>query len=322
MNRILNKSNIISLIFSVLFAIGLYTLINDFNLLIEHIFSVHYSVFLIASLIYFISVILRYIRWKIIYIELLNNYKFNMLNETIIGYMANNILPFRIGELYRARRINISEKTNYVSILSTILTERITDVLALLIFILISFIFVDKKFLEVYQFNYISSFLYLFIFFFLFIISILFLRRFSIYKIMIENIFKFIKTLFSFFLVKRDSKLYLYIFILSISIWLIEAGVYFFVAYNLIDNINLFNLFFIILMVCAITNLSGIIPSLPGNIGNFEFFGTLTLVAFGINSVISGSIIIVVHLVLWIPITFLGIIIIILEKFYLSKKDL
>jgi len=139
---------------------------------------------------------------------------------------------------------------------------------------------------------------------------------------MIENIFKFIKNLFSFFLVKRDSKLYFYIFILSISIWLIESGVYFFVAYNLIDNINLFNLFFIILMVCAITNLSGIIPSLPGNIGNFEFFGTLTLVAFGINSVISGSIIIVVHLVLWIPITFLGIIIIILEKFYLSKKDL
>ena len=38
------------------------------------------------------------------HIELLNNYKFNMLNETIIGYMANNILPFRIGELYRARR--------------------------------------------------------------------------------------------------------------------------------------------------------------------------------------------------------------------------
>ena len=85
MNRILNKSNIISLIFSVLFAIGLYTLINDFNSLIEHIFSVHYSVFLISSLIYFTSVILRYIRWKIIYIELLNNYKFNMLNETIIG---------------------------------------------------------------------------------------------------------------------------------------------------------------------------------------------------------------------------------------------
>ena len=242
MNRILNKSNIISLIFSVLFAIGLYTLINDFNLLLEHIFTVHYSVFLISSLIYFTSVILRYIRWKIIYIELLNNYKFNMLNETIIGYMANNILPFRIGELYRARRINIREKTNYVSILSTILTERITDVLALFIFILISFIFVDKKFLEAYQFNYISSFLYLFIFFCLFIISILFLRRFSIYKIMIENIFKFIKNLFSFFLVKRDSKLYFYIFILSISIWLIESGVYFFVAYNLIDNINLLKL--------------------------------------------------------------------------------
>ena len=78
---------------------------------------------------------------------------------------------------------------------------------------------------------------------------------------------------------------------------------------------------YIILIVCSITNLSGVIPSLPGNIGGFEFFGTISFIILGIASAAGASIIITVHLILFVPISIIGIIILILEKLNLIKNQ-
>ena len=82
----------------------------------------------------------------------------------------------------------------------------------------------------------------------------------------------------------------------------------------------MFFLLFIILFVCSITNLSGVIPSLPANIGGFEFFGTLAFLILGISTNQGASIIITVHLILFVPISLIGIIILLSEKLNLIKK--
>ena len=92
----------------------------------------------VSTLVYFTSVLLRYFRWKIIYKELFDQYKFNMLNETIIGYMANNIFP-RLGELYRVNRIVNSEQNKFTRVLSIIFTERLFDVISLVIIMIFAF---------------------------------------------------------------------------------------------------------------------------------------------------------------------------------------
>ena len=229
--------------------------------------------------------------------------------------MANNLFPFRLGEFYRVKRITDYEKVNFVKVLSTIFVERFTDVLALLILLIISLPFVNLK-LNYVEINYQTLLLYFAAVLFLFLLSLfLYLSNKKIIKNIRHKIFKIIFSLLEFFLEKRKPYLYFKIFTLSILIWFVEALVYFYIAKQLIYDIDNTTLFFIIIIVCSITNLSGIIPSLPANIGNFEFFGTLTFLVLGIDSLLGASIIITVHLVLFIPITLIGLIMLLTEKF-------
>ena len=322
MNKFIKKKyNLLSIIFSILFIYGLIILVKDIDLIFNKINQIEIHVFILASIIYFISVILRFIRWKIIYIELFGSFRFNIFRETIIGYMANNLFPFRLGEIYRVKRITDIEKVSFIKVLSTIFSERFTDVLALLLLLIISFPFINNWEFEYIEINYISLKYYLFIILFLFILLIfLYVSNLNLIKTIRQKMIVTIFSLLEFFIEKRKPSVYFKIYTLSILIWLVEAIVYFYIAKQFIFDIDYVNLFFIILIVCSITNLSGIIPSLPANIGNFEFFGTLTFLILGIDSILGASIIITVHIVLFIPITFTGLIMLLTEKIKLYIK--
>lgn len=331
MNKIKsNLYNLLSIVLSILFIYGLVLIINDFDEIFSNISKLNIRVIFTASVVYFVSVYFRYLRWKLIYKELIGNYKFNMLKETIVGYMANNIFPFRLGELYRVKRISDKESKGFIKILSTVFTERFTDVLALLFFIILSIPFI-RKFNTKIQFENneinifdigISFLSYLVIFIILIIISfILYRLKLPYINKAILIITNFITSLTIFFNHKRELNKYSYLTILSIIIWLIEAIVYYVIAIEFLPYHNKYELIYIILIVCSITNLSGAIPSLPGNIGGFEFFGTITFIILGIASAAGASIIITVHLILFVPISIIGIIILILEKLNLIKNQ-
>ncbi len=151
------------------------------------------------------------------------------------------------------------------------------------------------------------------------IVTLLFLRKIIFFEILIQKLIFLFNDLLSFFYECRSYKKYLFISVLSILIWIIESIVYYVIADYFILDISRKYLFTIILIVCSITNLSGIIPSLPGNLGNFEFFGTLSFLAMGISSSIGATVIIIVHLVLFIPISILGFIIISMQKLAQKK---
>jgi hypothetical protein len=53
----------------------------------------------------------------------------------IIGYMANNILPLRAGELFRAVVVSRREKQGFSPIFASVVVERIFDSLAILVFL-------------------------------------------------------------------------------------------------------------------------------------------------------------------------------------------
>ena len=185
MNKIKsNLYNLLSIVLSILFIYGLVLIINDFDEIFSNISNLNIRVISTASIVYFVSVYFRYLRWKLIYKELIGNYKFNMLQETIVGYMANNIFPFRLGELYRVKRISDKESEGFIKILSTVFTERFTDVLALLLFIIISLPFI-REFNSKVQFENneinifdigISLLSYIFIFIIFIIISFILYR--------------------------------------------------------------------------------------------------------------------------------------------------
>ncbi|MBA47368.1 MAG: hypothetical protein CL893_04685 [Dehalococcoidia bacterium] len=317
LNRIIKLNNLLPIIFSSLFLFGIYKIINDFGQIIDNISKITLPILSLATFIYFLSVILRYIRWKIVYLELFENYKFNMINETIIGYMANNLLPFRLGELYRVNRISKKEHNSFVRVLSTIFTERLFDVVALVLLLVLALPFVNQFDFKLFELSNTAIFISILII--ISIVTLLFLRKIIFFEILIQKLIFLFNDLLSFFYECRSYKKYLFISVLSILIWIIESIVYYVIADYFILDISRKYLFTIILIVCSITNLSGIIPSLPGNLGNFEFFGTLSFLAMGISSSIGATVIIIVHLVLFIPISILGFIIISMQKLAQKK---
>lgn len=88
----------------------------------------------------FISNVSRAIRWQML-ITPTTNHKpglFNVFSAVMIGYIANLAFP-RLGEVSRCGIIAKYENIPFEKVLGTVITERIIDVISLLILILIVF---------------------------------------------------------------------------------------------------------------------------------------------------------------------------------------
>lgn len=91
--------------------------------------------FIIPTLILTLVVyVVRAIRWR----GLLSHIKvisvMNLLSVTCIGFMANNILPARVGEVLRPFILTKKEDIKFSTSFATVIVERIFDMLGLIIF--------------------------------------------------------------------------------------------------------------------------------------------------------------------------------------------
>jgi len=66
-----NLYNLLSIVLSILFIYGLVLIINDFDEIFSNISKLNIRVIFTASVVYFVSVYFRYLRWKLIYKELI-----------------------------------------------------------------------------------------------------------------------------------------------------------------------------------------------------------------------------------------------------------
>ena len=112
--------------------------------------------------------------------------------------------------------------------------------------------------------------------------------------------------------------------IASIAVWILESGVYYwlmrcFRLENSFDNLTIMLLACI--AVTAISNLATALPTSQGGIGPFEFFATLTLLAFNVEVNLAGAYVVVLHLVLLAPITVLGLLVLWFDSFSLFRLN-
>lgn len=87
----------------------------------------------IAVLATMLDVLLRAIRWRVLVSSIATVPLRRVLAYLMVGYLANNVLPARAGELVRSHYLGDRERVSRVSILGTVLVERILDVVALLL---------------------------------------------------------------------------------------------------------------------------------------------------------------------------------------------
>jgi len=99
----------------------------DFNLLWSALVKVDYRYILMAVVCTFISYFLRAVRWHYLLIPEKRIPLSSLYPATIIGYMANNLLPARLGEFVRAFVLAQREGLQTPTVFASLIIDRLFD---------------------------------------------------------------------------------------------------------------------------------------------------------------------------------------------------
>jgi uncharacterized protein (TIRG00374 family) len=261
--------------------------------------------------VYFISVWFRAWRWGF----LLRGSKIvsasRLFPVVVIGYMGNDILPFRLGEVLRAYVLWRKEGINVGTTLTTAVLERLFDGLTMVLFVLFGLLFVPlSAFLSrLVTIASVAFFGALAVFLFLASQPDLLRRvaralagrvvpaRFRAPVLdLVEGIVAGLESL-------RRGRDVLVLFGVTLWVWILETAKYWLVSFAFAD---LHLPYVAILLMGGAVNLLTALPSLPGYIGTFEL-GIKILEGIGAPAAAAGSYILVLHAILLLPVTLLGL---------------
>ena len=142
------KKFIIGLIFSGFFFLSIYWISDDFSGILEVAKNADYFLVFIGILFYFLSLLVRSFRWN--YLLKKENEGLNTINLTpivIVGYMFNNLLPIRTGEIARCFYLEKKMRVNKSFALGTVAIERISDVVSLSLILAFTLILINNNIL-------------------------------------------------------------------------------------------------------------------------------------------------------------------------------
>jgi len=319
------KQLFIGLVFTLLFLFSLSWIVDGFSGILDVAKEADYSLVLIGLLFYVFSLFARTFRWNFL---LKNNSQnvnhLQLFPVVVVGYMFNNLLPMRTGEIARCYYLEhkIGIKKSFA--LGTVAIERISDVVSLslilgFILILVPNSRLNWEFINLIPGNYYSFILLtvlLFLGSFLLIIAPLIRNRIKKVvdlflnnsNIFFKKIVLFIEGFFQGYFSINDPVSLFKLILISFLVWSLEITMYLFIAMSVdltLDNLHL--LILTVLLFGTIANLAGIFPSTAGGWGSFDFFGVLVLISFGVSDQLSLGFVIFVHFLLWAPVTLVGL---------------
>jgi uncharacterized protein (TIRG00374 family) len=295
---------LIGLIISI--AITIYLLFKiDFKLVIDEIKNFNIYLVLLLLVIFLIGMLLRTFRWKKI-INQKHSITFSMAFHALaIGYMLNNLLPAKMGELARAEYLKRKKVADRSFTLGTIFIERFLDVLVVFLFLLFSVIFSETSR------NIINQNKWLVIIAFSSLVLAFYLLRnpklivFFINKLPAKISSVFLRVMNSFasaFGFIENRKALGSIIALTLAIWFLTLATMFIIINGLNITIPYYSYFFII----AAGVFGMVIPSTSGGIGVFHAVATGALLLFGVSPEKALAYAVISHAVDFFPNILLG----------------
>lgn len=283
---------------------------QDVEAIREALRRANYWYLIPALALYFIGVYLRSYRWAYVLRAVRSMSARELFPVVVIGYMANNVLPLRAGELVRSYVLSTRTGIRKTSILATIGVERIFDGLTMLLFILVASLFIGLT-AQLENVTVIAAVLFGGVLGLLGAMTTKWVQEMLVSRLlpllprvvrgpaerMLESVFTGLSVL------RRRNDL-IVVSAVSVVAWLFEASMYLVIAVGFGLELS----FAAILLVTAVANLATLIPSSPGYVGPFEAGVLLALVgAVGIQREVALSFAIVVHAALYLPITLWGL---------------
>jgi hypothetical protein len=274
---------------------------------------------LVGAVVYFAAVTVISQRWGWLLRAIQSVSLKNLVPLVSIGYMGNNIYPFRAGEILRVWLLQRNHAVPFARGATTAVVERIFDGLVMLTFIVVSLLLLDITSQEVHDVATFAAPIFLagLVVFFALAARPDWLRRIAgiVSKVLPGKLGEFVSSITNDLISGMDglrSPVDLALTILfSYLSWAIEAGVYWIVTFAFDLNMTYVDM----LLVMAVVNLAGLLPASPGMFGVFEFFASAVLIAEGAPPEIATAYALVVHMVIWLPVTLVGF-------FFLARQGL
>ena len=265
---------------------------------------------LVAVLVYFAAVALIALRWQF----LLRALKFvplaSLTKLVFIGYMGNNVYPLRAGDGLRIMLLRREHQVALLRATTVIAVEHLYNGATMIVFILLGLAAIDLKSPTVEAIIGLTMPLVS-----MAIVAALFLaakpallRRLVRRAVTIlpralgqaaqrmsEDVIAGLEGL-------RSPRYFLGALLVSFLTWGVEAGAYWLVMFAFGLELN----YAVALLLVGTVNLVGLIPASPGQVGIYEFVIISVLTALDIALPLATACAVVIHVVIWLPITLAG----------------
>jgi uncharacterized protein (TIRG00374 family) len=258
---------------------------------------------------YFAGVWLRAVRWRVLLKPVKALGVSALFPVVVIGYMANDVLPARLGEVVRAYVLGEQEGVPKTTTLATIVVERLFDGIAMLIFVAFVGLIVPLGDQVAAIFR-VATVLFVVVLAVLFAAGAARSRALVLVELADGRLpaaargrvapiaERFLEGLDSL----QSGRASATILALSLGAWTCEATMYFAIALGF----GLYLGFPAFMLTTAVANLGAMVPAAPGYVGTFDAFALAVLQLFGPDRGVAGAYVVVLHLALLGPVTLLG----------------
>lgn len=275
----------------------------------------NYGDVLIAAGVYFVDLFLRSARWRLLLLHTGRVPIRRLYPVLAIGYMANNLLPGRVGELSRAYLVGRREGVSATSVLASVVIERLIDGLTVLLLLLGTLAILPLAHAPGDWIAVLTRFAAL-----TFGIAILgcagLIAAPALWLALVARavrwlpdrlrrlILRFVDRFIAGCAVLVDPLLLAKIGVLSVLIWVVGAAVYLLVAAAFGISLSLPAA---VAAICVV-NLATAVPQAPAGLGAFEAAAEGALVFLGVDPTTAFGITVALHAVLFFPVVVVGLV--------------
>ena len=310
--------------------VGLFFLTVDIDRMVDSLTGASYPVLVPGVGLYLVSVLFRTLRWQVLLRHMRPVGLRRLYPVVVVGYMANNLLPMRLGELVRSYYVGEREGISKTSALATIFVERVLDALVLLFFIAAISLFIpisglvdglSDEFDIPRPVLLVATTVPFVAVFGLLVLSARFPSRsgaiiLAIFGLLPERFRGPLAGMTAMFIdglrpLRAPGTLAL-LFALSVPVWLFESGLFFLAGFSFhLDDAfdSLGAMATAAVLVTAVANIGSSIPAAPGGIGLFELVTRETLILLPtatIDRSVAAGYAAVVHFALLVPMILMG----------------
>lgn len=267
---------------------------------------------LTGAITYGLAVVVIALRWQFLLRSVRHIALLPLTQIVAIGYMGNNVYPLRAGEALRVFLLKRRHEVPLAQAATTVVVERAFDGLVMLSFILIGVLAAEITADEIQRVASIAAPIFGVALLAFFVLAArpqwlravvnLFIRPLP--DTLGDRVAGLAEDVISGLEGLRSPAYLAGTIVCSYLTWAIEAVVY----WQVMWAFGFDQPYAIALLVVGTVNLAGLIPASPGQIGVYEFFASAVMIAAGIASAEALAYAIVVHLVIWLPVTLAGFI--------------